>query len=109
MLQNIVTPLRFFGLNPSRRASFSTSGEGSEEASDAELAGLEAVAAESVPAGGVAGAAAGLADAVAEEGVADEREVGDAVAPSAGAGDAGDWAPHGVPVTRISKAKRAGR
>jgi hypothetical protein len=89
-------PLRFFGLYPSRRAIFTTSGEGSAEASVAALAGFEADAVESVPAG-----------AVAEEEDVDEEGVADEVALSAGALEAGDWAPHGVPATSMSDAKRA--
>jgi hypothetical protein len=92
--------LRFFGLNPSRRAIFTTSGEGSEEASVAELAGFEAAAVESVPATGVAGA-------VAEEEAVDEEGVDDDVALSAGALEAGDWAPHGAAATSMSDARRA--
>jgi hypothetical protein len=115
--QNIVTPLRFFGLSPSRRASFSTSGEGSEEASVAELAGFEAAAVESVPAATVAGAVA-EEEVVDEEGLADEvalsvgaLEAGALGAGALGAGalGAGDWAPHGAPATSMSDARRAKR
>jgi hypothetical protein len=117
--QNIVTPARFFGLSPSRRASFSTSGEGSEEeASVAALAGFEAVAEVSVPTAAVAGAVAG-AGAVAEEEAVDEAGLADEVALveaevalvevalEGAASDAGDWAPHGAATTSMSDARRA--
>jgi hypothetical protein len=97
----MVTPSRFFGLNPSRRASFSTSGEGSEEASVAVLAGFEPAAVESVLAAGVGGAAADGegADGGGEVGVADDDDDD----------DAGDCAAHGTAAAtvRMSDAKRA--
>lgn len=66
LLQYFVTPLRFFGVNPSRRASLSTSGDGSAEASAAELAGFDPVA---------VGAESAATGAVAEDGVAAEEEL----------------------------------
>jgi hypothetical protein len=66
LLQYFVTPLRFFGVNPSRRASFSTSGDGSVEASAAELAGFDPVA---------VGAASAAAGAAAEDGAVAEEEL----------------------------------
>jgi hypothetical protein len=84
LLQNFVTPLRFFGVNPSRRASLSTSGDGSAEASAAALEGFDpvAVGAESAAAG-----AAAVDGAVAEVEL-DEDEL-DTAALSAGALEAG--------------------
>jgi hypothetical protein len=123
--QNFVTPSRFFGLSPSRRASFSTSGEGSEEeASVAALAGFEAVAEVSVPTAAVAGAVAGAgaiagtgavggagtvagAGAVGEEEAVEEAGLADEVALVGVASDAGDWAPHGAATTSMSDARRA--
>jgi hypothetical protein len=99
--------LRFFGLNPSRRASFSSAGEGSEEAAVSELAGFEAVAVESVPAAAVAGAAG--AGAVAEEEAVDEAGVADEAGLVAGVSDAGDCAPHCAAATSMSDARRAMR
>ena len=66
LLQYFVTPPRFFGVNPSRRASLSTSGDGSAEASAAELAGFDPVA---------VGAESSATGAVAEDGVAAEEEL----------------------------------
>jgi hypothetical protein len=104
----MVSPLRFFGLKPSRRASFSNSGEGSEEASVAELAGFEAAFVESVLAAVAEGA---VAD---EEGEAvDEVEVVDEVALEAGAAvggvaeGGGDCAPARTAATRTSEARKA--
>jgi hypothetical protein len=56
----MVVPLRVFGLNPSRRAIFITSGEGSAEAALVALAGFESAAA---LAAGVDGAGADEGDA----------------------------------------------
>ena len=85
LLQYFVTPPRFFGVNPSRRASLSTSGDGSAEASAAELAGFDpvAVGAESA----ATGCSARRTDAVAEEEL-EEDELGTA-ALSAGALEVG--------------------
>jgi hypothetical protein len=84
LLQYFVTPLRFFGVNPSRRASLSTSGDGSAEASAAGLAGLDPVA------------ESAAADAVAEDGAVAEEELDedelDGAALSAGALEAGTFA-----------------
>jgi hypothetical protein len=90
--------LRFFGLYPSRRAIFTTSGEGSAEASVAELAAFEADAVESVPA--AAGAVSGDV-AVDEAGAAGVGALLSVVA------DAGDWAPQGAAATSRSDAKIA--
>jgi hypothetical protein len=96
----MVTPLRFFGLNPSRRAFVSNSGEGSEEAPVAELAGFEAAFVES------------LLAAVVE--VVEEGEAVDEVALEAGAagggvaeGGGGDCAPARTAATRRSEARKA--
>jgi hypothetical protein len=87
----MVVPLRVFGLNPSRRAIFITSGEGSAEASLVALAGFESAAAR----------AAGVDGAVADEGGAD-----DAGALGADEVWAGAWAPHGAAaITKIDARK----
>jgi hypothetical protein len=89
----MVVPLRVFGLNPSRRAIFITSGEGPAEASVAVLAGFESAAA----------LAAGVDGAVADEGAADDAgslgaEVG-----------AGVWAPQGAAAATMSDARKTAR
>jgi hypothetical protein len=85
LLQNFVTPLRFFGVNPSRRASLNTSGDGSAEASAAALEGFDPVA---VGAESAAGAAA--ADGAVAEVELGEDEL-DTAALSAGALEAGTF------------------
>jgi hypothetical protein len=102
--QNIVTPSRFFGLNPSRRASFRTSGEGSEEAVVSEPAGFAPVAAESVPA-----TAADSAVAAAEEEAVDEEAAADEDALVAVVPDAGACASHGAAAITMSDARSAKR
>jgi len=84
VVQYFVTPLRFFGVNPSLRAILSTSGDGSVEASAAELAGFDPVA---------VGAESAAAGAAAEDGAVTEEELDedelDTAALSAGALEVG--------------------
>jgi hypothetical protein len=97
--QNLVTPSRFFGLKPSRRAIFTCSGEGSE-ASVAALAGFDPVAA----------LAAGVDGSVAEGEAADAGalEVGALEVGADGLG-AGAWAPQGVAAATRSNARKTAR
>jgi hypothetical protein len=90
----MVTPFRFFGLKPSRRAFLITSGEGSE-ASFAALTGFESAGA----------LTAGGAGAVADEGADDSG----AVAVGADEVGAGAWAPQGAATTIRSDARKTVR
>jgi hypothetical protein len=79
------------------------------EAAVSELADFESVAlaAESVPAGAVAGAA--VAAAVAEEEAVDEEGLADEAALVAVVSDAGDWAPDWAAAMSMSDARRTMR